>query len=59
MISNEIGRVVAVHGYMVKVELEAGQRSPVRTTLEGTDTPILGHRVPYHPPRLVLHGGNE
>ncbi|HSW64467.1 MAG TPA: DUF87 domain-containing protein [Dissulfurispiraceae bacterium] len=38
--SNEIGRVVAVHGSYVKIELDSEHRSPVRAHLDGAQTQI-------------------
>ena len=38
--TNEIGRVVAVSGFSVKIELDSAQRSPVRASIDGADTHI-------------------
>lgn len=38
--NNEIGRVVAVNGFSVKVELDSSQRSPVRASIDGAETHI-------------------
>lgn len=40
METSEIGRVVAVHGFHLKVELNSGQKSPVRAGLDGTETQL-------------------
>lgn len=40
MTGDSIGRVVGVHGFHVRVELHAGQRSPVRACLDGVETQI-------------------
>ena len=40
MTSNSIGRVIEVHGFHVKVELDGGCKSPVRASLEGAETQI-------------------
>jgi DNA helicase HerA-like ATPase len=40
METSEIGRVVAVHGFHLKVELNSAQKSPVRAGLDGTETQL-------------------
>lgn len=40
MANNEIGRVIGVHGFHVRVELDATHKSPVRADLDGVETQI-------------------
>src|SRR6185437_11995933 len=40
MATNEIGRVIGVHGFHVRVELDSGHKSPVRADLDGVETQI-------------------
>lgn len=40
MQENELGRVVGVHGFHVRVELDTRHRSPVRASLDGVETQV-------------------